>query len=120
MQLRSMITIKCNSAVDGWTICFLSCMQGSHAKREVLSDQAKLLRLGRQTAPPASSISFGQVTTSRRKDSEHAAQRSPGRGPRSLPPDEKEPAARQRQNDDLLNQLRRLQLLQQEAQELLL
>ena len=95
-------------------------MQGSQAKREVLSDQAKLSRLGRQTPPPASGRSFGQVTTSRRKDSEHAAQRNPGRGPRSLPLDVKEPAAKQRQKDDLLNQLQRLQLLQQEAQELLL
>ena len=84
-----------------------------------MSDQPKLLRLGRQTALPASSISFGQVTTSRRKGSEHAAQRDPGRGARSMP-DIKENAAKQRQKDDLLSQLQCLQLLQQEAQELLL
>ena len=95
-------------------------MQGSQAKREVFFDQAKLPRLGRQTALPASSISFGQVTTSRRKDSKHAAQRDYGRGLRSLPPDVRERAAKQQHKDDLLQQLQRLQLLQQEAQELLL
>ena len=95
-------------------------MQGSQAKREVLSDQAKLSILGRQTPLPASGRSFGQVTTSRRKDSEHAAQRESGRGARNLPPDVRDCAAKQLQKDDLLNQLQRLQLLQQEAQELLL
>ena len=94
-------------------------MQGSQAKREVLSDQAKLSRLGRQTPPPAKGRFFGQVTTSRRKDSEHAARES-GRGVRSLSPDVRHCAAKQQKKDDLLNQLQRLQLLQQEAQELLL
>ena len=93
-------------------------MQGTQAGREVKFDQAKPSRPGRQSAPPVSSMSFGQVTTSRRKGSEHAALRNPAQGARRMP-ETREDARDQRQKKDLLSQLQRLQLLQQEAQELL-
>ncbi len=77
------------------------------------------MRLGTAAAVAQSSASFGQVTTSRRKDSSKIRSDISERIERARLHAEVSPA-KQSESKNLLSQLQRLQLLQQEAQSLLI
>jgi hypothetical protein len=91
-------------------------VQGKEKKEA--SSIARLKGPGTLTAVPQSSASFGQVTTCRRKHKLDSGLQSQERSRKGGLEGKSRPE-KQGNGNELLRQLQRLQLLQQEAQDLL-
>ena len=93
-----------------------SFMQSPGVRRKAVSSTGQLPQDSTRTAPPQSTTSFGQVTTSGRKG--RKGHETTHRKERILPLDTDGDASG-RGSRELLSQLQRLRALQQEAQSLL-